>query len=752
MDDTRYIIADADIHMQQKVRVMDVNGNSRQAAFVIPADATLKVERRPHTGLYVTVYPNDEKAIDKIARNDVAAKNGGSIGAYESNFFVTDCDTIQELFGEDAKNFSDVPSYGVPAVMDDFFSRYNESYNKYKQAEITPETREAKVAGERGATLRQLNLRGKAIDEQIEIISDTIQELLGEDAKSFSDVPSCGVPAVMDDFFSRYSESYDKYKQELNITKEEKEMDSTAIKAEGLTPADEPVMPSEAETSLAECMIDEEEANIDMPDWDTAIPKEQLEQQEAAAKTPVQEAELHKEPVSDTPTFAKGNTLDETRQRKEAENLTMGIVARALNRESEKNLDSLEPEITPETREAKVAGERGATLRQLNLQGKAIDEQAEIIKETLEKDKEKLRKLEDKAVREAVLAELNGYNKSNGIKAAIGATLNSTLNQIANEQKELAKSIRDNKQKIQKLSEMKEAVNHQKINLVKDYIKSPFRAARERIIESGKNALTRIAEKVKSANAKFRTMGDTAYTKLAERTERQARGHLAYAFSVDKSIAQGLEEKKQLLVERYIKKETISQAKQNLWRARHGLKLNMADIHLTKKQAEKIAEIDAQIKGYKDEMREFKREYDLSRQRSLANIRSAQELREANGMKESKSLQKAYQDAGKDIYEVIEGKEEDNVEKAPEMSEHTEMQPEREDRIMRDSKLSANEQDANYAGMDIDEAFAKIDERRKTETTTKETTKETSKETKDGKETTQKTTNTEKTTISDEAR
>lgn len=529
-------------------------------------------------------------------------------------------------------------------------------------------------------------------------------------------------------------------------------MPNETTEKEGLTPADEPVMPSEAEASLAECMIDEEEANIDMPDWDTAIPKEQLEQQEEAAKTPVQEAEPPKEPASDMPTFAKENTLDETRQREEAENLTMGIMARALNRESEKNLDSLEPEITPETREAKVVGEREATLRQLNLRGKAIDEQVEIIKETLEKDKEQLRKLEDKAVREAVLAELNGYKKSNDIKAAIGATLNSTLNQITNEQKELAKSIRDNKQKIQKLSEMKEAVKHQKINLVKDYIKSPFRAARERIIESGKNALTRIAEKVKAANAKFRTMGDTAYTKLAERTERQARGHLAYAFSVDKSIVQGLEEKKQLFVERYIKKETISQAKQNLWRARHGLKLNMTDVHLTKNQTEKIAEIDAQIKGYKDEMKEFKREYDLSRQRSLANIRSAQELREANGMKESKSLQKAYQDAGKDIYEVIEGKEEGNVEKTPEMSEHTEKQPERKDRIMRDSKLSANEQDANYAGMDIDEAFAKIDERRKTETTTKETTKETSKKTKDGKETTQKTTKTEKTTISDEAR
>ena len=67
-----------------------------------------------------------------------------------------------------------------------------------------------------------------------------------------------------------------------------------------------------------------------------------------------------------------------------------------------------------------------------------------------------------------------------------------------------------------------------------------------------------------------------------------------------------------------------------------------------------------------------------------------------------------------------------------------EMQPETEDLIMRGSKIPTNEQSLNYASMDIDEAFSKIDEKRKTETAAKETT--------------QKITKTEKTTISDESR
>ena len=275
---------------------------------------------------------------------------------------------------------------------------------------------------------------------------------------------------------------------------------------------------------------------------------------------------------------------------------------------------------------------------------------------------------------------------------------------------------------------MKKDIRAHKRSIVKNYITGPVKAARDRVIGSGRNALSRIVERVKSANAKFRTMGNTAYTRLADSAEKQTRGHLACSYSVDKTMVQGLEEKRQLLMERYTKKATIKMAKENLRNARKGLEMTTERPPLTERQAKKILEIDSQIRDYKEEMADIKREFDLSRERSLANIKGAMELREANNMKESKSLNKAYQDAGRDIYEVVEGKEDANEEITPVQIEETVEQPEREDRIMKDANLSVNDQDLDIARMDVDEAMevaTKVSETRKIEITSNETTKET---------------------------
>lgn len=163
-------------------------------------------------------------------------------------------------------------------------------------------------------------------------------------------------------------------------------------------------------------------------------------------------------------------------------------------------------------------------------------------------------------------------------------------------------------------------------------------------IEAGKEALTRIKDTVKDANEKFAAQRDTAYTGLTEKVEQINRDYLSVCYSVDRSMAKNIDKLKEHLEKSYDRKAEIRGAFRDLGRAITGKERHADKPEFTKSQKNVLSMLEGMSKACKDEMKELKIEYDISRDLSKINLRGAQDYRESTGLKRSNWLDEKIKD------------------------------------------------------------------------------------------------------------
>ena len=140
-------------------------------------------------------------------------------------------------------------------------------------------------------------------------------------------------------------------------------------------------------------------------------------------------------------------------------------------------------------------------------------------------------------------------------------------------------------------------------------------------------------EAVELANGRFTTERDTAYVGLNEKVASVERAWMQVNYSIDNKIVNVLDNVYEKLQEHYQQKQAIKDIKQG------AKEVNVGDVAVTGSKQNILETIKTWSKGYKEEMSDLKKDFELSKEISIYNIKSNQELRESYGMKTAPSLE-----------------------------------------------------------------------------------------------------------------
>ena len=189
-----------------------------------------------------------------------------------------------------------------------------------------------------------------------------------------------------------------------------------------------------------------------------------------------------------------------------------------------------------------------------------------------------------------------------------------------------------------------------------------IKAALDKKIEAGRNALTEIKGAVGRANERAAAEKDTAYTGLVENVEKVHRGYMSISYSIDQSISKAMEKVHDVMEKAYDRQSEIKGAVQDLGRAITGQERTGEAPGLTDGQRSALTFLESKISEMRIEMENIEKNYEISKAVSIYNINSAQEHRHSVGLDPSKSMA----DILKDVKERSVAGKQDKAASAPE--------------------------------------------------------------------------------------
>lgn len=260
------------------------------------------------------------------------------------------------------------------------------------------------------------------------------------------------------------------------------------------------------------------------------------------------------------------------------------------------------------------------------------------MKSKLNETKEVINSLYKELQQETAIARANGFSLENTERInVIGEKIATETIKMATYQDNLPslkESVMDaikNKSEILKVS-IKESFDKVKVGL-------------DMKIQTGVTALKQLKNEVSKANEQFLSIKDTAYTNVIESTEQIHRNWMAVNYSIDKTMVNEIDKQCERLEKSYEKKANIKGAVKDVWRAITGNERTGERAEFTPKQTRTLEALKSLANNMRADMKDMKKDYEISKAASIQNMHGAQEYRKDTGLNLSESLEKNMQKA-----------------------------------------------------------------------------------------------------------